>query len=137
MASVRKSRLSSRCLTNILAESQAQQRTGSVPLKAIDQSPIRSQSHLLHGILERYELLDVEVWCIGKVLSGRVKINIEAGSFIETKVLYQGGAKGSLRLKSVLAHIKCGPSAHLAGASRTHHYNAELAHGWAGANDDE
>ena len=48
-----------------------------IPLKAVDQSPVRSQAHLLHDIFQGDELFDVEVRFIGKVLSGRVKVDIE------------------------------------------------------------
>ena len=48
-----------------------------IPLKAIDQSPVGSQTLLLHDIFEGDELFDVEVRFIGKVLSGGVKVNIE------------------------------------------------------------
>ena len=85
---------------NVSVKIQHSYRTDSVPLKAFDQSPVRSQAHLFHGILEGDEVFDVEVWCIGKVLGGRVKVDIEARSFIETKVLYQGGAKGGLLVLS-------------------------------------
>lgn len=81
-----------------LAKNQHQHRTDSDPLKAINQSPIRAQAHLFHSILEGDKLLDVEVWCIGKVLGGRVKVDVEAGPLIEAEVLYQGGAKGRLDL---------------------------------------
>ena len=74
------------------------------PLKAIDQSPVGSQALLLHGIFEGDELFDVEVGFIGKVLSGRVKVNIETRSFVETKMLDQCRAKGGLTLWSVSVH---------------------------------
>ena len=48
-----------------------------IPLKAVDQPPVGSQALLLHDIFEGDELLDVEVRFIGKVLSGRVKVDVE------------------------------------------------------------
>ena len=48
-----------------------------IPLKAVDQSPVGPQALLFHDIFEGDELFDVEVRFIGKVLSGRVKVDIE------------------------------------------------------------
>ena len=48
-----------------------------ISLKAVDQSPVGSETLFLHDIFEGDELFDVEVRFIGKVLSGRVKVDIE------------------------------------------------------------
>lgn len=52
-------------------------------------------------------------------------------------MLYQGRAKGGLSGWSVLVFTEGGQCAHLAGASRTHHYDAELTHGCRGSDDIE
>lgn len=77
MASVRKSRLSSKNLVK-LDRFLDERRADSITLEAIDQSPIRSQAHLFHRILKRDEVLDVEIRFICKVFRGRVQVDVKA-----------------------------------------------------------
>ena len=46
-------------------------------LEAVDQPAVGPQMHLFHDIFQRYQVLDVEVWLVGKVFGGGVEVDVE------------------------------------------------------------
>jgi hypothetical protein len=77
------------------AETQSESKTAN-PLKTVNQAPIRPKAHLLHHILERNQLLDIQIRRVGEVVGGRVEVDVEAGAPAVLQMLDQGGAEGRL-----------------------------------------
>lgn len=65
-------------------------------LEAVDEAAIGAEAHLVHDILEADEVLDVEVGLKGKLLGGRVEVDVEARALGVLEVLDQSGAEGRL-----------------------------------------
>jgi len=81
-------------------------------LEAVDQAAVGAQAQLLHHVLQRDELADVQVRLVAERLRGRVEVDVEAAPPRVLQVLDQRVAEGRL-----------------ARARGPHHQDAELGHG--------
>lgn len=65
-------------------------------LEAVDEPAVGAEPHLLHDVLERDEVLDVEVGRVLERLGRRVEVDVEGGPPVELKVCDEGRAERGL-----------------------------------------
>lgn len=59
-------------------------------LEAVDQAAVGAEPHLLHDILERDQVLDVQVRLVREILGGGVEVHVEAGAAVVAQVRDEG-----------------------------------------------